>query len=135
MKLPVYSVLFVLATAPIFAAEGGLNLDDPKERVSYALGVNFGSNLKSQGVDVNLETLRKGIEDTLAGKQQLDDNAMRDTFNQLRTQIQARMTEKAKENKEQGEKWLADNKGKPGIQSTASGLQYKVVTAGSGDSP
>ena len=58
-----------------------------ESRTSYALGINFGSNLKAQGVDVNLDTVRKGIEDALAGKPQLDENQMRDTFNELLIKI------------------------------------------------
>lgn len=135
MKLPVFSLLLGVAAAPLFAAEGSANLTDPKERTSYALGVNFGSNLKTQGVEVNLDTLRKGIEDALAGNPQLDENQMRDAFNQLRTQIQARMAEKGKENKAAGDKFLAENKTKAGVKTTASGLQYKVIEEGSGESP
>ena len=135
MKLTVFSLLLGVAAAPLFAAEGSANLTDPKERISYALGINFGSNLKAQGVDVNLDTVRKGIEDALAGNPQLNDNEMRDTFNQLRSQIQARMAEKGRENKEAGDKFLAENKNKPGVVTTASGLQYKVITEGSGESP
>ena len=135
MKLPVFSLLMGLAAAPLFAADSTVNLDDQKERTSYALGINFGSNLKSQGVEVNLDTVRKGIEDALAGNPKLDDAAMRDTFNQLRTTIQARMTQKAQENKEQGEKWLAENASKAGVKTNANGLQYKVIQEGSGESP
>lgn len=135
MKLPVFTLLLGVAAAPAFAAEGSSSFTDPKERTSYALGVNFGSNLKAQGVEVNLDTVRKGIEDALAGKPQLNENEMRDTFNQLRTQIQARMAEKAKENKEAGEKFLAENKTKADVKTTASGLQYKIVQEGSGESP
>lgn len=135
MKLPVFSLLMGLAAAPLFAADSTVNLEDQKERTSYALGINFGSNLKSQGVEVNLDTVRKGIEDALAGNPKLDDAAMRDTFNQLRTSIQARMTQKAQENKEQGEKWLAENASKAGVKTNASGLQYKVIQEGSGESP
>lgn len=132
MKLPVFSLLLGVAAAPLFAAEGDDKFTDPKERTSYALGVNFGSNLKNQGVEVNLDTLRKGIEDALAGQPQLDENQMRETFNQLRTTIQARMAEKGKENKEAGEKFIAENKTKPGVTNTASGLQYKIITPGAG---
>lgn len=135
MKLPVFSLLLGVAAAPLFAADSTVNLTDQKERTSYALGINFGSNLKSQGVEVNLDTVRKGIEDALAGNPQLDDAAMRDTFNQLRTQVQARMAEKAQQSKEQGEKWLAENATKTGVKTNASGLQYKVIQEGSGESP
>ena len=135
MKLPVFSLLLGMAAAPLFAADSTVNLTDQKERTSYALGINFGSNLKSQGVEVNLDTVRKGIEDALAGNPQLDDAAMRDTFNQLRTQVQARMAEKAQQSKEQGEKWLAENKSKEGVKATDSGLQSKVIKEGAGESP
>jgi FKBP-type peptidyl-prolyl cis-trans isomerase FklB len=135
MKLPVLTLILSVATAPAFAAEGDAKITDPKERTSYALGVNFGTNLKNQGVDVNLDTVRKGIEDALAGKQQLDENEMRETFNQLRTQIQARMSEKGKANKETGDKFLAENKSKTGVTTADSGLQYKIITEGSGESP
>jgi FKBP-type peptidyl-prolyl cis-trans isomerase FklB len=135
MKLSVFSLVLGVAAAPLFAAEGDAKFSDPKERTSYALGVNFGTNLKNQGVDVNLDTVRKGIEDAIGGKPQLDENEMRETFNQLRTQIQARAAEKGKANKEIGDKFLAENKSKPGVTNTASGLQYKIITEGSGESP
>lgn len=135
MKLPIFSLLVAVATTRIFAADGSLNLSDPKDKIGYALGVNFGQNLKNQGVNVNLDMVRKGIDDALAGKPQLNDAEMRETFNQLRTQIQAHMEEKKKENKAAGEKFLAENATKPGVQKTTSGLQYKIIQEGSGDSP
>ena len=135
MKLTVFSLLLGVAAAPVFAAEGDGKFTDPKERTSYALGLNFGSNLKTQGVDVNLDTLRKGIEDALAGNPQLNENELRDTFTNLRTQIQSRMAEKGKQNKEAGDKWLAENKTKPGVLITDSGLQYKIISDGTGESP
>lgn len=138
MKLPIFSLLLAAAALPAehaFAAEGTLNLSDQKEKTSYALGVNFGQNLKNQSVEVNLDTVRKGIEDALAGKPQLNDQEMRETFNQLRTQMTARMEEKKKENKAAGDKFLAENSSKEGIIKTGSGLQYKVLAEGSGESP
>jgi FKBP-type peptidyl-prolyl cis-trans isomerase FklB len=137
MKLPVFALITGLGAAPLFAAEGTSTLTDPKERTSYALGVNFGSNLKSQEVEVNLDTVRKGIEDALAGKPQLDNAQMQEVFTQLRAQITAKAQERAKANKAKGDQWLAENATKPGIQKAASnsGLQYKVLQEGSGESP
>jgi FKBP-type peptidyl-prolyl cis-trans isomerase FklB len=137
MKLPVFVLLTGLGASPLLAADGTPNLTDPKERTSYALGVNFGSNLKSQEVDVNLDTVRKGIEDALAGKPQLNNAEMQETFNQLRTQITAKTQEKAKANKALGDKWLAENATKPGVKKAESnsGLYYKVVQEGSGETP
>lgn len=135
IKTSILALAFGLAAAPVFAADGSVNLTDPKEKISYALGVNFGSNLKNQGVEVNLETVRKGIEDALAGKPKLEDAQMRETFNELRTQIQARAEQKKGESKAAGEKYLAENEKKAGVQKTASGLQYKVIKEGEGASP
>ena len=135
MKLTVFSLLLGVAAAPVFAAEGDAKFSDPKERTSYALGVNFGSNLKTQGVEVNLDTLRKGIEDAMAGNPQLNETELRDTFTNLRTQMQARAAEKGKENLAAGTKWLTENKTKQGVLTTASGLQYKIISDGTGESP
>ena len=128
-------MLLGVAAAPVFAAEGDAKFSDPKERTSYALGVNFGSNLKTQGVEVNLDTLRKGIEDAIAGNPQLNETELRDTFTNLRAQIQAHAAEKGKANKAAGDKWLAENKTKQGVLTTASGLQYKIISDGTGESP
>jgi FKBP-type peptidyl-prolyl cis-trans isomerase FklB len=133
MKLPIFSLALGLVAVPLFAADSSLT--DPKDRTSYALGVNFGSNLKREGVDVNLETLRKGIEDALKGQPKLNDAEMRETFNNLRTQMTARAEQKRNEAKAAGEKFLAENEKKPGIKKTESGLQYKIVSEGSGPSP
>lgn len=137
MKLPVFVLVAGLGGSQLLAAEGTPNLTDPKERTSYALGVNFGSNLKNQEVEVNLDTVRKGIEDALAGNPKLSNAEMTETFNQLRTQITAKAQEKAKANKGIGDKWIAENATKPGVKKaeSGSGLYYKVIQEGSGDSP
>jgi len=135
MKLQLFTFLLSAATVASQAADATLNLTEPKDRTSYALGVNFGSNLKNQGVEANLDIIRRGIEDALAGKPQLNETELRDTFNTLRTQIAARRDEKAKENKTIGEKFLAEHAAKEGIKKTDSGLLYKIVAEGSGPSP
>jgi FKBP-type peptidyl-prolyl cis-trans isomerase FklB len=135
MKLPVFALFIGLTGGSLLAAEGSLNLTDSKERTSYALGMNFGMSLKSQDIDVNIETVRKGIEDALGGKPQLTDVEMRATFDQLRTAMNAKREEKAKANKGIGEKFLAENATKPGVKKTDSGLQYKIIEEGSGEPP
>ena len=137
MKLPVFVLLTGLGAGSLFAAEGTLNLTDQNQRTSYALGVNFGLNLKKGDIEVDLQTVRKGIEDALGGKQQLTDAEMAETFKQLQTQMAARREEKAKANVGIGQKWLAENATKPGVQKSPSnsGLQYKIITEGSGETP
>lgn len=135
MKLPILALAFSLVSGASFAAESTLNLDDQKERLSYALGVNFGSNLKNQGVEVNLDTVRKGIEDAIAGQPKMQDAQLRETFNELRTQMMARAEQKRTEAKAAGDKFLAENLKKPGVTNTASGLQYKIINEGTGPTP
>ncbi len=139
MKLSTFCYVAAVAAAPLWAAEepakGSTNFANIKDKTSYALGVNFGQGLKNQGVEANLDMVRKGIEDAIAGKPQLSQAEMTETFGQLRQQIQAHMEEQKKENKSKGEKFLAENANKPGIVKTASGLQYKISQEGSGESP
>jgi len=136
MKQTILSLVFGIAISlpHASAADGTVKLTEPKDRISYALGVNFGDNLKKQGVDANLELVRKGIEDALAGKPQLNQAEMTETFSQLRTQMTAFQNEKKNKAKADNEKFLADNATKPGIQKTASGLQYRILEPGTGDS-
>src|SRR5687767_4241663 len=101
MKLSFLSLAVgIAAWSPrLFAAEGTVNLTNQNDRISYALGVNFGQNLKNQGVGANLDLVRKGIEDALGGKPQLNEAELRETFNQLRTQMAAFQEEKKKQAK------------------------------------
>lgn len=135
MKRSISLILACAASASLFAADSTINLQDQKERTSYALGVNFGNNLRSQGVDVNFETLMKGMQDGVDNKPKLTETELRETFANLRTQITAHMQEKAKENLAEGQKFLAENAKREGVKSLPSGLQYKVISEGSGASP
>ncbi|MGN6386078.1 MAG: FKBP-type peptidyl-prolyl cis-trans isomerase N-terminal domain-containing protein [Verrucomicrobiota bacterium] len=135
MKRSISLILACAASASIYAADSTINLQDQKERTSYALGVNFGNNLRTQGVEVNYDTLMKGMQDGVANKPKLTEAELRETFASLRNQITAHMQEKAKENEAEGEKFLAENAKKEGVKTLPSGLQYKILTEGSGASP
>lgn len=123
----------LLATVPA-------ELKDKKDRTSYAIGMSMGQNLKRQSVDVNLDMLERGIKESLQGdKVLLTEEQMRETFRELQTDLQAKMqqhrTEQMSKNKDEGEKFLAENAKKEGIVKLPDGLQYKVITEGSGPSP
>lgn len=136
MKLSIYSMVAACAlSASAWAAESQPNLQDSKEKISYALGVNFGTGLRTQGIEVNLDTVLKGIQDGIGNSSKLKDDELRAVFNDLRSQMTARAAEKGKKNKEEGEKFLAENAKKEGVKTTASGLQYKVIKEGEGESP
>ena len=108
---------------------------DTKDRISYALGANFGQNLKSRGIDVNIDLVRKGIDEGLAGNSQLNEAQMREAFGEYQNQVRMKMEEKTKQTKAEGQKFLAENAKKPGVQTTPSGLQYKIIKEGSGPTP
>ncbi len=113
---------------------------DQKDKVSYVIGMDIGTNLKRQSVEINPDILLKGIKDGLSGSKPLmTDQEMRETIAAFQKEIQAKQEEVAKKmgekNKKEGEFFLAENKKKEGIVTLASGLQYKVLKKGSGKKP
>ena len=125
--------------AGLVRAEDKAVFKDPKEKSSYSIGANWGNSLKRQEVEVDLEATIKGLKDGLAGKSVLTDQELREALNALNQEVRAKLEEKRKvlgeTNKQEGEKFLAENKTKPGVITLPSGLQYKVLAEGSGESP
>ena len=125
--------------AGLIHAQDKPTFKDPKEKSSYSIGANWGNSLKRQEVEVDLEAMIKGLKDGLAGKSALSDQELREALSALNQEIRAKMEEKRKTqgeaNKKEGEKFLAENKTKPGVITLPSGLQYKVLAEGSGESP
>ena len=121
-------------TAPVAAKTQAPLLKNELDSVSYALGVSLASYYKSQGVSkLNGAVLGKAVTDVLESKTTLIDNNNSNTLlNSYMTRIQS---EKSKQNREAGEKFLAENKKKAGIITTESGLQYEVIVPGNGVSP
>src|SRR5215471_7900190 len=113
---------------------------DQKEKVSYALGMNMGSNLRRQGIDIDPNVLSQGLKDGLSGgKTVMTEDEMVNVLTQWQTDNQARQAEKqrqlAESNQKEGEAFLAANKTKEGVVALPSGLQYKVLTQGTGPKP
>ena len=133
----VFSIVLVANT--VFASETS-ELKTPKEKVSYAIGMEMGNSLKKNGVDVNPDLLTKAIKDVLAGqKTQLTDQEAGAVLTDLQKEMQGKRQEKMKalgeKNKNEGETFLAENMKKDGVKTLPSGLQYKVITEGKGKSP
>lgn len=112
------------------------------EQVGYSLGYLMGSNNKNDIPDLNIEAFEKGIRDGYSGdekKRALTQEQMEKVLMEYQKKREAEIVKeveaKAKANKEAGEKFLAENEKKEGVQKTASGLQYKVITEGSGPKP
>lgn len=120
----------------------GLALTTQKQKTSYALGMKIGSDLKRQGVAASVDpaTTARGLKDALAGsKLLLTDDEVKTILMQLQTQVRANQEAKAKEAsgpaRKAGEAFLAENKSKEGVVTLPSGMQYKILTAGTGPKP
>jgi FKBP-type peptidyl-prolyl cis-trans isomerase FklB len=139
MRLGLAVVLsFLLFAVHSGAAEEALK--SQKEKLSYAIGVDMGNNLKKQSIDIDPDILLKGLRDSLSGGKVLlsdeDILAIKTAFRQEMMKKQEEERKKlAEKNKKEGEAFLEENKKKEGVKTLASGLQYKVITEGSGKSP
>ncbi|TLS69070.1 FKBP-type peptidyl-prolyl cis-trans isomerase [Mariprofundus erugo] len=115
-------------------------LDNDKAKLSYAIGMDIGSSLKSLSAEFDRATLIAAINDRLDGKDMklTDEDAgkvKQEFFKQQAEKRAKEQAEKAVKNKAEGEKFLAENAKKPGVTVTASGLQYEVLQAADGPKP
>jgi FKBP-type peptidyl-prolyl cis-trans isomerase FklB len=109
-------------------------INTTNDKLSYAIGTSIAGNIKSQGIDtLNIKLLTKAFEDVYAGNKPLLTPEEAGAFlNQYFGELQKA---KLNKNKIAGEKFLEDNKKKPGIVTLPSGLQYQVITEGTGPIP
>lgn len=115
------------------AEEPAQTFPNQKAKISYAIGVDIGNSFKRQGVEIDPETLARGLRDSLTGGQTLlTEGEVRDTLQAYQLELRAKMQEKAKQ---EGAAFLAENGKKPGVTTLPSGLQYKVIAAGKGPKP
>lgn len=115
-------------------------LTTKKEKVSYAIGADLGGKLKSSSIDVDPNILTRALKDSLTGaKSAMTDDEIRATLSDLTKDMQAKQAtlnkEKADKNKQEGEAFLTANKTKEGVVALPSGLQYKIIKAGTGPKP
>lgn len=128
------------SNAPANAATSGASDPAFMQQVSYGLGRNFAMNLHDNEIQVDYQALMAGISDALRGaqpkwsEQQLD-AALERFGKDLQQKQTMRMQQVAAKNHQEAEQFLAQNGKRPGVQTTASGLQYRVLRAGNGPSP
>lgn len=139
---PLTICLAVILVASIGVAQDKAQpqLKDQKEKASYSIGHELGTSLKKGNMEVNTDILMKGLKDGLSGaKSVLTDEQIKETMNTFQKEMmekqQAVQKELGEKNKAEGTKFLAENKKKEGVVTTTSGLQYKVLKEGSGESP
>ncbi|GFI05453.1 outer membrane protein MIP [Muribaculaceae bacterium] len=115
--------------------------DQNFDRISYALGLSMGNNFRASGIEtINVADFADGVAAVFSGKdlKMTYDEAkeeIRKYFTAMQERQQAEAAKVGEQNRKLGEAYLADNAKRPGIVTTASGLQYEVLTQGDGPVP
>lgn len=118
----------------------GADFKSDKDKVSYVIGHQIGSDMQRSGADIDLDSMMKGVKEGLAGTaSKLTTEEGQKVMNDFRTSMRTKMEEKRKKegetNDKAGKEFLAKNAKEKGVKVTASGLQYTVITEGKGVSP
>ncbi|WP_101758776.1 FKBP-type peptidyl-prolyl cis-trans isomerase [Oceanicoccus sp. KOV_DT_Chl] len=122
------------------AAPAPTTLDTAEQRVSYGMGIGLGQRIKQETFTIDVDAFSQGVKDAVAGGEQLmtQEEIMQEMqlFQERQmAEQQAEMDKVAEQNKADGDAFLAENGAKEGVTTTESGLQYKVITAGTGAKP
>jgi FKBP-type peptidyl-prolyl cis-trans isomerase FklB len=126
----------VLSLASLSFGQDKSQLKDLKDKVSYSIGLNVGANFKKQGQELNPDALLAGVKDGLSGKTPaLNENELKETMEAWSKQMEDKQRVVGEKNAADATKFLAENKKKDGVKTTASGLQYKVMKEGAGAQP
>ena len=140
MKKIIFGTVLCLGLAPVVWAENTNQLSDEKSRVSYAIGMMLGHNWQQQGLEVDPEIAARAIKDVQSGGATLlTQTEMQETLaafqKEFKVKQQKMQAELAVTNKAAGAAFLAMNKNNPGVNALPDGLQYIVITNGTGAMP
>lgn len=142
LAIAVAAASLVSACAPKqdSSAGGASGLESDAQKFGYALGYDLGKQLEPLKEDTDLAALKAGLDDAVAGKDPKLDDAARDEIKntvdqRMRERLLKQREDQAVKNKEEGEKFLAENAKREGVKTTDSGLQYEVITEGKGEHP
>jgi FKBP-type peptidyl-prolyl cis-trans isomerase FklB len=134
------AAIAILALGSWAQAQEAKGLKDQREKLSYVIGVDIGKALEKQGVQIDPGIVAKGLKDGFSGgKLLMNDQEIQETMTafqkEMRVKQEAALKQAGEKNKKEGEAFLAENKTKEGVKALPSGLQYKVIKAGSGKKP
>ena len=136
-----WMLTFVMTALPaLAAAQETPALTTEKDKLSYAMGMDLGAQLKTRSVEIDPAVFGRGLADALAGgKTLLTEEEAKAVITELQKAMMVKQAEAARlageKNKADGEAFLAANKAKEGVVTLPSGLQYKVLKAGDGRKP
>ena len=128
------AILFFVSCEQLTGSKKEVKLESELDSVSYAIGIDIAGNIKKSGFDeINTEAIAKGFDDIFYENETLIDPAdanqyVMNYFNKVKER-------KAEKNLVEAEEFLKENGSKEGITTTESGLQYKIITEGTGKIP
>ncbi|SFM20908.1 FKBP-type peptidyl-prolyl cis-trans isomerase [Halopseudomonas yangmingensis] len=113
------------------------SFDNDALRVSYGIGRQMGDQLSNSNIpDLDLDAVASGLKDAFAGRpSQVDEQALQAAFQQLQARMQEAAEQEAQAARQAGVDFLAENARRDGVVTLASGLQYEVISAGTGATP
>jgi len=132
--------IFISTGIANMAFADAASLSTHEQKASYALGADLANNFKQQGVQIDIPALTQGMQDTFSGnKLKLSQQQMKESVEVIKQKVMAKQAEERKKlaetNAQKGKDFLAKNKNKEGVKVMPSGLQYKVIESGKGESP
>ncbi len=135
-------VSFVLFFSIVGCSQTDMNdkkIESKVDSVSYAIGIDIGKNFKMQEIEITPALMLKGINDAIADTSMLSEDEIRQCMMNFQMEMTAKQQNKQKlqgdKNKVAGDAFFAENKTKEGVITLPSGLQYKIITSGAGESP
>jgi FKBP-type peptidyl-prolyl cis-trans isomerase FklB len=142
MMNPVWAAaLMVGLTGCQNGSDKQVKLETQMDKVSYSIGLNIGNNMKRDSIKINAEALVRGIMDASAdsASRLMTPAQIQETMSAFQADLQKKQEENARvageKNIVEGEAYLAANSKKPGVVTLPSGLQYRVITQGTGKKP
>lgn len=133
-------VLSAALVAVMVSSVQAQNLESESGRLGYSIGYEFGAELRSYDVEIDLESVFQAMRDAYAEREpRLEFGEMRQLMMALQEKIRQERMEAfqrlAEENQSRAERFLSDNRAKTGIVALPSGVQYRIIEEGEGSRP
>jgi len=135
---PIVMIFFIIGCGSDTKQKSISTLSTFKDSTSYALGADLGSNLKQQAVEIDYDVFMAGMTDAMLDGElvKLDQKQRRSVMASLQQRIRDKAKNEGETNLKKADEFLAKNKKENSdIKETPTGLQYRVLREGNGDSP
>ena len=139
LKLSILIAALVLASV-VSQAAAQETYTEKKDRVGYSIGLNMGRDFAQRELEIGIDAFVQGLKDGLAGAEaKMSDEerqkALVELGQEMKAKQEAKMKAETEKNRKEGQEFLAANAKKEGVKVVESGLQYKVLQEGQGESP